>query len=177
MPTKTESKGFQLQVIGKYISMNEHGTKTEKPYSEKFILPELTDDKGNPNALLTVVKYLLEPRLQRRHPDYQDFLTHTIIEVTDLDDPENLDLDVEYLSRKQILDQIRKKKWPIQVELFSDIAALRQAVKDYISNPTMFLQHQAAKAAGDHSRDDEARYITDLNELNKHLEPDPKDEF
>ena len=128
---------FRVKVEGLYIarSPNSEKEKIKKPYVIEGNIPSL-------NSALSVVKNkLLGPALTKKYPDYVQFLTHHISEITPLDlssQEEMARAEVQFMDKPTLLRFIKDNALPVDANFFPSLFDLREAVQEAKDDPEGF---------------------------------------
>jgi hypothetical protein len=153
-PTPTQPKKKQqiddtvytITFGGVYLARGSGSTDSliEKPYK---ITAKMTHAHVNQHGAKSTFKRFIAPKLMPlKYPDYSSLSTYHIIESS-CDKPDLLAANVNVLSREGLISYIESEQLPVNVHLYDDTDALRQAIIQCNAEPEVYEKNQAALEA------------------------------
>lgn len=132
-------KLYRVTVAGEYLAAIQGRIET-RTYKETATLNENHKEAG----FLSVMKnHFLPPALKQKYPAFQGLHTHEIVDVVDLENPGEPMEDPTLMNLSQLVGFIKENDLPIEIALYGDTDALRQAVIEYHEDEAAFLATQA----------------------------------
>lgn len=132
--------GHRVTVEGEFLATSPLGKgRIKKSYEESFNLPDLT-------AALSVIKNkLLAPRLQKKHPDFARVYTLRTKDVQPLSPSTPPSNNIAYMTRAQLEAEVKARKAPIDLAAYPQVPDLRDALVDFVQNPSGFEAREAER--------------------------------
>ncbi len=153
---------YEVTIEGEYFK-GENQTSSLEPYKETIKLNEDHKEAG----FLSVWKNLVAPRLMpAKYKGYGGLHTHHLVSVVDLDDPEALPNDPTLMNLDQLVAFINHNEMPVEISLYQDEDALRQAVVECIEDEESFLIGQDKRQS---ARGNQVGLTQGINDLNPEL--------
>lgn len=127
---------YKVTIAGLYFAVNT-GQGTQKPFSIDVNYDQQMVDTG----VIGVFKRLLAADMMRpRYPDFIGLAEADVVDVVTNDGSEINDLQL--MTRQMIEAYIQDAELPIEVRLYDDTHALRQAVRDCVADQGKFVEQQ-----------------------------------
>lgn len=155
-------KVYVVTVAGQFYDVGGLNNKvTLAEYSETRRLNERHREAG----FLSVFKnHILPTALAKKHPGFNGIHTHHIVSVVDEQNPGRVTSDPDLMNLSELMTYIRYNELEIEINLYNDVDALREALKAYIEDPQSFLDAQDKRKE---LKGDALALISDLADLNE----------
>lgn len=145
--TKIKGDIYEVTCEGQYYGFA-NGQKSIKSYFIKW----KADDHAKKQGFLSAFRNALTPKdgedtailkmMKEKYPDYKRFRTHVVTEAVNLSKKGQPVRELQLMNRNQIVRFIDGKGYPIDTELYPSVTDLRQALREFRENPTVFEQNQ-----------------------------------
>jgi hypothetical protein len=161
--------------MGKYTAATDNGFMA-KPYVVDINVLTLTDEKGHDNALSMLLRTrTLHKMVQKKYEDFDDIHTHEIISVQNMANPDDDTIPYSLMSRRQLTNLIKKKKYPLNPELYGTVSEFRQAMSDYQSDPESFKKAESNRAHMQEKKLQDLKARKEMTALNPELQDEDYD--
>ncbi len=162
---KRKPKIYRVTVVGEYFKTGSQSRDKElHPYREVLRM----DEGHKQSGFLYVWKNLMAPQwMPPRYPGYEGLLTHHLESVVDENDPDAVPNDIRLMNLPQLVAFVQVNDLPVDIELYGDEDALKQAVIDCIEDEESFVIGQEKRQS---SRGHSVELKQSLSELNPGLQ-------
>ncbi len=135
---KKKNRIYKVTVEGEYFK-TEHQRGELHPYEETVRMDESHREAG----FVWAWKNLMAPAwMPKKYPGYTNLHTHRLVSVVDEEDPDTIPNDPMLMSIDQLIAFIRHNELPVDIGLYPDEDALKQAVIDCIRDEEIFVEGQ-----------------------------------
>lgn len=164
---------YRVTCEGQYFGVIDQGRNhAVKNYKLEVVL----DGRAKHAGLLSVIRNAFLTKrigqdflMEKLYPDWKKYRTHEITKVIEIDEtgkPLKQVREIALMNRAQIVTYIESRGLEITHDLYPDVSALRQAVKDYSTNYEAFMKLQSTK---EQSSGTWLRVMKSAKEANRHL--------
>jgi hypothetical protein len=138
------SKLFECKVRGEYFT-HSNGGRDRMRFEDVVYLPEELEEDG----YLYAAKQFITREYKENNLDFRRLRTMDIVEATDVDNPKTPITHLDLMSLDQLKEHAQKRFPKINLRMYyenSHKSELRQAIRDFIKDPTSAEKHQEWKA-------------------------------
>lgn len=154
-------KIYRVTVVGEYFKTGSQSRDKElHPYREVVRM----DEEHKRSGFLYVWKNLFAPQwMPPRYPGYEGLLTHNLESVVDESDPDAVPNDVRLMNLPQLIAFVQVNDLPVDIELYADEDALKQAVIDCLEDEESFVIGQEKRQTSRGHNVELKQSLADLN--------------
>lgn len=132
---------YKVTVEGEFFK-SEHDKSQLHPYHEEMRMNTEHKEAG----FLWVWKNILAPQtMPRKYPGFTGLHTHRLLSVVDEAEPDTIPNDPTLMSLDQLIAFIKHNELPVDIGLYPDEDALKQAVIDCLSDEETFVEGQGRR--------------------------------
>lgn len=138
-----DDTNYTITFAGVYFAKDPNssvGSNIEKKYK---ITVNMKHSHVNTHGAKSVFKKHATALMLQKYPDFQSLSTYHIV-ASECDRPELLEKNLNVLSRDGLLSYIDNESLDINVHLYDDTDALRNAIVEYNADPDTYAKNQAA---------------------------------